>query len=750
MHKLLQRQIRKHFPNGQPGSEDFSRFARAVDDAYQQADDARLSVQRSLELMSNELLFRNEQLQADLVEIKRLELELRQADKLRAVGQLAAGVAHEINTPLHFVSDSLGFLDDAIGELGRLAEAGRRLCKRVADGEDARADVARLMQDAADVDAEYLLREFPIALERALEGVARVTQIVVALKDFGRPDQRERTFADLNHGLCNTLTVAQSEIRDVADVKLDLGEVPAVPCFVGDLNQVFLNLLVNAAHAIEQRFHGTSVRGVIQVRTWTDGESAFAEIADNGGGIAAADQPRIFEPFFTTKPVGKGTGQGLVISRSIVTDKHGGSLTFDSEQGHGTRFLIRLPLETLPSSALANIGGGARMNRVLFVDDEPMVLEALRNSLRGKRKEWDMVFMGGSLAGLAELERGPVDVIVTDMRMPGMDGAEFLARATKLCPGATRIILSGQMEEGSLVRAAVTAHRYLTKPCDHATLSASIRRALDLRALLNNERIRASIGGVESLPTVPSVYRALNTALAGQQASPEAIARIIEEDVGISSKVLQIVNSAFFGLPRKTTSLLQAVQYLGLGTIRSLVLSQSLFEQLGTQNRALAESGQAHALQCARIARRLLAGQPTVELAFTAGLLHDIGSLVLACRMPGEYSGICERAARDGVPAHVVEAECLGVTHAEVGAYLLGLWDLHHDVIDIVALHHAPGTPTLPLDAASAVRVAEAISLELTADPAAARAHADSLPEGWLDKPGVRRILSDARAQGAS
>jgi signal transduction histidine kinase len=341
----LERQLRKYFVSGPPDGEPFARFSAAVDEAYTQADEARTSVERSLELMSNELLERNEQLQADLLEIKRLGLELRQADKLRAVGQLAAGVAHEINTPIQFVSDSLSFLQDATNDLNGLSTQVRQLFTLVERGDDARPAVLELKRLEQEIEVDYLLREIPLALERSLDGIARVSQIVVALKDFGRPDQRERAFSDLNRGLENTLTVAQSEIRHIADVRLDLGELPAVPCYAGDINQVFLNLLINAAHAIEDRVQDTGERGLIRVRSWHDEPSVCIEIADNGRGIPEADWPRIFEPFFTTKPVGKGSGQGLAIARSIVTDKHGGSISFESEMGGGTRFLITLPVE---------------------------------------------------------------------------------------------------------------------------------------------------------------------------------------------------------------------------------------------------------------------------------------------------------------------------------------------------------------------------------------------------------------------
>lgn len=390
------------------------------------------------------------------------------------------------------------------------------------------------------------------------------------------------------------------------------------------------------------------------------------------------------------------------------------------------------------------------MKRILFVDDEPRVLEALRNSLRSKRKEWQMVFEEDVTVALVELARAPFDVIVTDMRMPKMSGAVFLSEASKLNPGATRIILSGHAEEGALALAAVTAHCYLSKPCSNELLCGSITRALELQTLLCSDRIRDCVGGIESLPSVPSVYRELSAALNDEQSSPESIARIVQQDVGISAKLLHLVNSSFFGLPRKTTSLLDAVRYLGLATIRSLVLAHSVFGQFGHENPGLAEQGQEHALLCGRIARRLLKGHPEADLAFTAGLLHDVGSLVLATRMPEEYAAIGEQARATGSPIHQVEFERLGVDHAGVGTYLLALWGLPREVLNIVAFHHEPWTASTPLDCASAVRLAEAVLV----NPGEARTltdlQAELLPEGWRNDVNLVAALAEARGTAES
>jgi HD-like signal output (HDOD) protein/CheY-like chemotaxis protein len=385
------------------------------------------------------------------------------------------------------------------------------------------------------------------------------------------------------------------------------------------------------------------------------------------------------------------------------------------------------------------------MNRILFVDDEPMVLEALRNSLRGKRKQWEMVFSDSGAGALLELERAPFDVIVSDMRMPKMNGAVFLGHASKSCPKATRIVLSGHAEESTLARAALTAHCYLTKPCSNEVLCSAISSAIELQALLASDRVCACIGGIESLPTVPSVYRALTAALQSERCSPDLVARIVGEDVGISAKLLHLVNSSFFGLPRKTTSLLQTVQYLGLATIRSLVLAHSLFGQLGQVSPALAEEGQEHALRCARIARQVLKGRPDADLAFIAGLLHDVGSLVLASRMPDEYAAIAAHARAAGLPLHVVERERLGVDHAGVGAYLLGLWGLPPEVLNVVAFHHTPWLASMPLDAASAVRLAEVISLEGSEGAVLGHPPAEPIPVGWIESMNLASAVAEAR-----
>jgi PAS domain S-box-containing protein len=260
----------------------------------------------------------------------RLALELQLAQKLESVGRLAAGVAHEINTPMQYISDNVAFLSQSVDDLASVIAAYR-------------AERERGDEVAAEVEADYLLTELPKAMQRARDGIKRVTSIVRAMKEFSHPSSDEHTSADLNKAIETTLEVARSEYKHVAVVELDLAPLPLLACNVGELNQVFLNLLINAAHAIEAAGKDVS-GGRIRIATSHVGAEVQISLEDNGCGIEARNLDKIFDPFFTTKEVGKGTGQGLAISRSIVVDRHGGAFDVHSVVGTGTRFTIRLPV----------------------------------------------------------------------------------------------------------------------------------------------------------------------------------------------------------------------------------------------------------------------------------------------------------------------------------------------------------------------------------------------------------------------
>lgn len=273
------------------------------------------------------------------------EIELRQAQKLESVGRLASGIAHEINTPIQFVGDNTRFLQDSFGGLQTLHGKYQELREAAASNAVSPGLLNEVRRAEEESDCAYLLEEIPKALSQTLDGVTRVATIVRAMKDFAHPEGKEKAAADLNKALQSTLTVARNELKYVADVETELGDLPLVVCNIGDLNQVFLNLLVNAAHAISDVKKDSGEKGTIRVRTAAEGKTVLVAISDNGCGIPEGIRSRIFDPFFTTKEVGRGTGQGLAIGRSVVVERHKGSLTFESEVGKGTTFFVRLPIE---------------------------------------------------------------------------------------------------------------------------------------------------------------------------------------------------------------------------------------------------------------------------------------------------------------------------------------------------------------------------------------------------------------------
>jgi PAS domain S-box-containing protein len=286
----------------------------------------------------------------DVTDRNRLELELRHAQKLEAVGSLAAGIAHEMNTPIQFVGDNVRFLKDAFTDLTAVLQEYRHIRDQAAHDEVARGLAAEVADAEKAADLGYLLQEIPKAIEQSLDGVTRVATIVRAMKEFAHPGCKEKAAADLNRALANALIVTRNEIKYVADVETEFGELPPVRCHIADLNQVFLNLLINAADAIRDVAKPNGPKGLIRVTTGRNGDRAVISISDTGGGIPAEIRNRVFDPFFTTKEVGRGSGQGLAIARTTVVEKHGGSIRFEPNGTQGTTFVVSLPIEpTLPA-----------------------------------------------------------------------------------------------------------------------------------------------------------------------------------------------------------------------------------------------------------------------------------------------------------------------------------------------------------------------------------------------------------------
>ncbi len=338
--------------------------------------------------------------------------------------------------------------------------------------------------------------------------------------------------------------------------------------------------------------------------------------------------------------------------------------------------------------------------RVLFVDDDPNVLGGLRRMLRSERGNWEMEFVEGGEQALERLAERAFDVVVSDMRMPGMDGAQLLAEVRDRWPQVTRIILSGHSDQEMILRSIGATHQFLAKPCEPAELKDAIRRTERLRNLVHRDEVQQLVGRSQRLPSMPELFVALMDELRNPKASLQRVGEIIAQDPVMTAQILRIVNSAFFGLVSNVTSPAQAVNLLGLSTVTSLVLTVHVFQQ--APEGLLKKTGLGHlwqhSLRCAVFARELAAredlpGHERDEL-FTAALLHDVGRLLLAVNFPDEYARMIAQAGDR--PFVEAERETLGAGHPEVGAYLLGIWGLPNSIVEAVAWHDEPREARLP------------------------------------------------------
>ncbi|MBK9519135.1 MAG: HDOD domain-containing protein [Anaeromyxobacter sp.] len=343
-----------------------------------------------------------------------------------------------------------------------------------------------------------------------------------------------------------------------------------------------------------------------------------------------------------------------------------------------------------PANPVAPVAPAAPAPRqLLFVDDEPAVLSGLRHALREHRHRWSMRFAQGGAEALAFLAEQPADVVVTDMRMPGMDGLALLAQVKAGWPDAARVVLSGYADLAAVAQASAVAHQYLLKPCDAATLVAVVERAIELQDVLCSEALRRTVGAMGSLPAVPRVYQRLTLALGDPDVEVKQLAGIVQQDLGMATRVLQFVNSAYYGLAHQVASIEGAIVYIGTNTLRHLALTLEVQASFaGAVRSAELARFERHAALTARLARRMVGDPVRGEVAFAAGLLHDAGKLVLLDRLPGAYAEAGRRAAAERRPQIELEREVVGADHAAVGAYLLGLWGLPHAILEAVAFHH--------------------------------------------------------------
>jgi HD-like signal output (HDOD) protein/CheY-like chemotaxis protein len=387
---------------------------------------------------------------------------------------------------------------------------------------------------------------------------------------------------------------------------------------------------------------------------------------------------------------------------------------------------------------------------ILFVDDEPRLLDGLKRMLRPFRHEWDMEFAPGGAEALVALEQSPFDVLVTDMRMPGMSGIQLLEKVRSRFPALVRIVLTGQCDRDAALRSMALAHRQLAKPCETETIKETIARACALQELLIDANLQTLASRLESVPSLPSLYLKVTKELDEPEPCIQKIGDVISSDIGMATKIMQIVNSAAFGLRAKVVSPANAVVMLGTETVRALVLAANLFSQVkpSTHDLFAGEALWDRSLRISHLARGIAvlekADEDVVEVAGTAGLLHDVGRLILAAELPAAYGEVMTRVRNEKVRLCDVERERFGSSHAELGAFLLGLWGLPCSLVEAVAWHHrpdfCPGDTFSPMTAVYLANVLEDEIAPGQLEPA------EPLEQSYLERLGLLNHLDEWRA----
>lgn len=385
--------------------------------------------------------------------------------------------------------------------------------------------------------------------------------------------------------------------------------------------------------------------------------------------------------------------------------------------------------------------------RLLFVDDEPAVLRSVERLMRTAEPTWDLSFVGSGGEAIREMETRPVDVIVSDLHMPEMDGATLLTYVQDNHPEMVRLVLSALASPELVFRTVPVAHQFLTKPFEPMSFRAKLRQAFELRALLDDPELRALVGTSNKLPSPPRVFSEISKALSNPETGVADVANIIESDVALSAQVVRLVSSAYFGLPSRVRTAQGAVAYLGFQTIKAVVFSAELFEQFAPKRPVKGfsiDSMQQHGLRTAHLARRILGGTGMGDDAFLAGMLHDVGRLLLAARAPEVCAKVFEEHERTARACVDIEHEMLGVTHAEVGAYLLGIWGLPQAVIQAVAWHHQREA-----DISTYLDISLAVSLanRLVDDPELPGGGAGEDPERSIDVEHLKGLSVDDRLE---
>lgn len=355
------------------------------------------------------------------------------------------------------------------------------------------------------------------------------------------------------------------------------------------------------------------------------------------------------------------------------------------------------------------------MKKIIFVDDEPNILQGLKRMLRSMRKEYEMFFAEGGNEALKIMEVEDIDVVVSDMRMPGMDGAELLSKIQSRHPQTIRIMLTGQADEESVMRTVGVVHQFLAKPCDPTRLKEILQKTSALQDLLSNGKLKNIVSQIRSLPSLPTTFTELQKAVSDPEVTIDTVAAIVEKDVAMCAKVLQLVNSSFFGLFTSVDTPSRAVSLLGLDTIKALVLSVGIFSQVNAkENVHSTEKLFNHSVMVSKFAKKIAELESNdsslISDSLLAGILHDIGKLIFMSQLPEEYTEVITTANHSSIQVTDAERGIVGCCHEDIGAYLAGLWGFNSDIVEAIGFAHRLNEyPIESFSPAIAVHVADCV-----------------------------------------
>jgi len=391
------------------------------------------------------------------------------------------------------------------------------------------------------------------------------------------------------------------------------------------------------------------------------------------------------------------------------------------------------------------------MKKILFVDDDQNILDGLRRSLRDMRKEWDIYFTANPHEAMKLITNGDIDVVVSDMRMPEIDGAQLLEAAMKVSPFTARFVLSGQSDKESILRTVGPAHQYFSKPCELKQIKDTISNALKLRNSLLNNELTAMIAKIETLPSLPQIYTSIVAELQKTEPDISKITALIESDLGFSTKILQVVNSSFFGIPNHISSIRQGVSFLGLEVLKALVLCIKLFHEFQSKKVSTErlDSLMLHSLGVARYAKLIMetmpCGKEEIDTVFTAACFHDVGKLVFYAYLPDQYNEAMEYSQKNKVSEPEAEKAIIGITHAEVGSYLLCLWGLKDWLVEMILYHHNPSQYHALSRLLGVIHAADYLHHELTDNNGGRNSYHIPLDQDYLSAAGLKGKIDEWR-----